>query len=144
MLNTDGWTKYFTDGTKIFCSDDSNISWRNTKLDALSKVSVQDGICNISISGTGDYWISDDFIVPVSRTGTFVGKRIYRRVEKFITDNDKFYSVEETGNFYHLIFSSIEEQSMKPVPDTWKNQWLVLELDLSKKTFKHFLSKEKI
>lgn len=145
-----GWIKYFENGSSVSGSDNSNVSWRQTGLENLKAVSLVDVPGEMKIIGTGNFWQSDDLIVPVRIVGTFEGKKIKRRIQKQLTVLDRFIEINEVPNksiTLNIIQSNIDQKvspSFIMIPTEWQSKWLTLEMDLSKNEYFWYISEDRI
>ena len=99
-----GWTKFHTDGT-ITEGNDHDVdmgraSWsrspvdniRSVKLSSIGKV-LELAQAYIYCNHNGVFHQSDDFVVPILRSGTVKGQRVVRRIQRQLGPQDYSFMV---------------------------------------------------
>jgi hypothetical protein len=100
-----GWTKHFTDGSQI----SEPASWSRTRLENITKVTLEFADKTVSLSGYYRYWQEDDYeirsgeTVPTMVARKIMGKRVAIGPSIFVIEiqangNIKKYFLREHGN----------------------------------------------
>jgi hypothetical protein len=141
-----GWTKYFTDGTKEEGSDedvrDRKASWSKGRLQDICCLETWHQDVGLSIKGTGSFWQSDDWEVIFLQSTPSI---ILRRIEKQIHETDKCIIIEKSNSPLRVSveFKDSFEAGGIPLEDK-QGQWFVIELDLEQKAIRTYFTEEKI
>jgi hypothetical protein len=148
-----GWFKQLTNGTFIdgcdYAVDRQQVSWSRTPT-FIIYAQVYDCITNLCgrIRGLGEYWQSDDFIVPMKVNTTQSGKRQLRRIQRVLTPQDKFLYIKEESKLLEI--SVEKELTNKPdckiivVEPGWYNKWLTIEINKPNQTLTWSIAPNKI
>ena len=148
-----GWVKVFDDKTFEMGTDpdvkNGLASWSRGRLDHMVGVSVKSGDQHIAIKGSGEYWQSDDFEVPVfSNDSVLITRRIMKRIET----GERIFTILQTEHSTMITVSNLLlgmdetdlERNLQILPKDSVDKWLVLEYLIPSKTVRWYLSLGKI
>ncbi len=140
MRHQPGWIKHFGISREPVIGsdelvDNKQVSWRGTPTYLLG-CTLQTSQVEVTISGLGYYWQSDDYIVPMSTSGTFQGKRVARRIMREIEPTDSRVYVRSTPGTLAIQFNSDAGTAILP---SQHGLWLVAEIE-NEKTCKWYFS----
>lgn len=153
-----GWIKFYTNHTHL-CGYDRDIasgkcSWSRSKLDSLIACRLQHNNLSLQITGTGNYWQSDDLEVVMIPNETTKPKWITRRLQKQIEPTDKLLIVQKpTRNNQTLILhvqTLTSGKNLRNIEDTYMFQeneighWLVAEINVGNNSTNWYVSQERI
>lgn len=153
--NFTGWIKYFSDSSRLLGDDNSVdkklVSWRRDQNKPMVAGSVSQSYKDVTITaeirGPGLYWCSDDLIAPMARNSNVTGTRVARRIEKRLSEEDKFLMISHGP--VSLIVSTVVDLSLPlartiPLPKNSENNWLIVELDLKTRDLFWYISEVRI
>lgn len=146
---TNGWIKFFVDGTTESGSDEKvqlkQASWSRGKLDSIIKTELSHDNFTICLRGQGNYWQSDDWETDILGNSKILTRRLAKQIE--IKDN----YIYVRKNSYQQEFAFSEDIPREPwlkmhtiITPELTHQWFVLELSLTTNLTTAFFSKEKI
>ena len=133
-----GWCKSYQDGTQYGATDfeiEKKIkSWIKSQNHSITAVSLRDKQGKFAkIEGEGNFWQSDTFRAPVRAGETVKSEMLTRRIEKQITDKDKFMIVEESILSTKITFKESKSKVLSSIKQhelgkEYIGKWLILEL----------------
>lgn len=139
------WTKHYKDGSSYVGEDNACrfglASWTKSKATDIDHVQIEHNGYLISLAGDGEFWQSDDFEALV---GDKNSKTVRRRISKMITPTDKFYSYVVLDKSAYITLNSGGQGRVYSFTRQDWGKWIVLELDLVKKTFTHYIRDAKL
>lgn len=139
------WIKHFSDGTREKGTDLAvklkTASWSKGRLDGMCGALIWHIDKTIEIIGDGEYWQSDSYesVFP-----TMKSTLLQRRIQKKIEVSDKSFSVSSNSNLLQVGFNGSVAGKAYKINRTMIGQWLVVELDIRTKRFRHYISGGKV
>jgi hypothetical protein len=136
-----GWSKCLSNGELINGEDrlvdSGQASWSRTSQDIHSVSLFHDSLFAL-LSGQGDFWQSDDFILQVGKDGK--GHRVTRRIQRRINNTDSCFLVikKDTSLCIYLFPQQVDEGIQ--VTSDMINKWLTIEIDTIDNSTKWYLS----
>jgi len=148
----DGWIKYFEDGTYESGSDkdvfEGTASWTKGQLHDIQSVAAHHGNRHICITGSGQFWQSNDYEIEVFGKSP---KVITRRIQRKLTAGDFAIAFYRTEHSLMLRVVDVNDSNSLVYADSnigvragEIGSWLTLEYHAETGTTGFYISEEKI
>lgn len=134
------WKKYFINGSVI----SEPMSWSQTPLVGINKVSYEDNNWRCSLIGTGyNFWQSDTFMV-IMDSGAVAPILTTRRISIQLPDQDDIYAgIIVDSNGLVIDFDNLNLENKIAFIHENKH-WLNVEVKPDSLQYRYFISKERI
>jgi hypothetical protein len=137
-LPNNGWIKYISYDNIIIGYDDDvdrgTISWRKSSSNELMGAAIMhhitNNILNCTIIGKGEYWQSDDYIVPFIPNRSMSGKRIIRRISRLISRSDTGLAIDRINNQLSILVNKRNAVNTVILTEDHAGLWIVAEIDI--------------